>query len=103
MDSLFGMNGQDVLIGGDDADFIRGGNGEDLIIGGLVSFADDQDLLDRLSDEWSSNRNYFVRVIRINFGVGENLDGFRLRVGETVFSDGVQDNVRGGRGWDRVI
>jgi hypothetical protein len=71
-----------------------------LLIGGTISFADDDDSLNRVRDEWASDNSFNDRLGNILNGTGDFLDGLALELGETVFSDGFQDFVFGGRGRD---
>ena len=128
-DTLRGRNGDDVLLGEDGDDFIKGlvgrdilygGNGadeffansdDDILIAGVLVPSNGIDLVDFLSggirDEWLSARNYDQRVANIRNGAGgtqnrlndEFLIG-RNRSGQTVFDDGVEDDVRGGNQTD---
>jgi CSLREA domain-containing protein len=128
-DTLRGRNGDDVLLGDDGDDFIKGlvgrdisygGHGadeffansdDDLLIAGVLTPLNGLSIVDFLSggirDEWLSARSYDQRVANIRNGSGgtqnrlndEFLIG-RNRSGQTVFDDGVEDDVRGGNQTD---
>ena len=104
-DILLGNAGRDILIGGDQADILFGGDASDILIGGLTNFQDDLTILNLIRDEWTSDRTVNQRAFNLFNGVGEVLDGtgFRLRIGETIFSDGDNDPLFGGNGLDWLL
>lgn len=109
-DNLLGGSGNDILIGGLGGDRLNGNAGDDILVAGTTSYdsgADDDKLANdfallKLLDEWTSNRNYSVRVSNVNQGVGPVLDGsgLKLKKGTTVFDDTSEDELTGASGMD---
>lgn len=93
-DTLDGGNGNDVLIGSEGVDTLNGSAGEDVLIGGIVNH--DVDNLRLLGQTWASNLPYSQRIESIE---SESFAA-RLFSEDTVFEDGVADNLSGGDGLD---
>jgi Ca2+-binding RTX toxin-like protein len=109
IDSLVGGNGDDVLLGGNDADYLYGGSGNDLliggagsdwlfgqegddiVIGGTTAYDNDIAALDAIMLQWSSNDTFPNRVANLSAYLNAS----------TVKTDGVVDYIsgNGGRDW----
>lgn len=116
-DRLYGMGGQNILVGGDGDDMaiagsgrsiLIGGNGrdmlygsrrDDILIGGRTSHDDDAVALLAILAEWSSDQPIDTRISNLTTGVGPT-GQYRLKVGESIFDDAVQDELIGGAGSD---
>jgi hypothetical protein len=104
-DHLLGGGGRDLLIGGDGLDQLVGNGGDDLLIGGRTAFDADEAALWALMAEWTSAREYEVRVANLNgTGSGPRSNGniFLKAAGSgvTVQGDGVEDRLTGSSGRD---
>ena len=114
-DLLLGKSGRDLLIGGVGADRIIGNADDDILIAGSTAFDFDanrrlkatheRSLLD-IMQEWTSSRDYAVRVANLTNGSGstdgENGSTF-LKTGgadATVFDDDDKDVLTGSSGSD---
>ena len=106
-DYLKGLVGRDIIYGGSGADQFFANSDDDILIAGMLTPSDGSSVSDFLSggirDEWLSGRSYEQRVANIRDGAGSTQnrrnDQFligRNRAGQTVFDDGVEDDVRGG-------
>ena len=94
-DKLRGNAGRDILLGGDQSDRLVGGQGDDIMVGGLTSFDNDDAILDLIRTEWTrTDIGAYHRAYNLYFGQG-TLDGsgFRVRHGESIFSDGDRDRL----------
>ena len=78
-DTLYGGTGRDLLLGGSGSDWLYGGNGEDIVISGQSSALLDETAFEdgirnaaiqAVMAEWTSNRNYALRITRLRSGVG---------------------------------
>ena len=102
-DIIFSGLGDNFIIGGLGRDRLYGSMGEDLLISGTTVYDNNDAALLALEDEWSSGKEYAVRIGNIS---GENAladrlnQGFFLIMGSTVFDDGDRDVVYGGLGLD---
>ncbi|MEX0642871.1 MAG: hypothetical protein WD468_09235 [Pirellulales bacterium] len=104
-DWLAGSTQRSILIGGDGEDELIGRADDDILIGGRTSYdsgvdedklANDAGLI-RLLQEWKGIVPAVVRKANIEAGV----DGFYLRLGETVLDDGgAKDRLTGSTGAD---
>lgn len=116
-DTVFGANGDDVLIGGTGNDRLTGRFGRDILIGGagedrllgsrdddiLVAGTTDYDANDEalcaILDEWRSSRDYAERLTNIRgtgLGPRENGSFFLSAILGTVDDDAAVDRVTGG-------
>jgi Ca2+-binding RTX toxin-like protein len=101
-DLLQGGAGRDVLIGGAGQDQLIGGQDDDLLIAGYTSYDDNTLALRSILAEWTSDRDYGVRVANLMNGNGSgnrSNDGFFLNE-HTAFDDNAQDVLTGGGGRD---
>ncbi len=128
-DTIFGSNGRDILIGGLGADKLRGDAQDDILIGGFTAFDDDFNTtapsqfgiatrldfrqqriaLEAILAEWNAPLPlYSTRRDNIAGPGGDNRNNgnYYLRVHETilesntVFDDGVSDQLTGSGGFD---
>ena len=127
-DTLLGGGGDDVLIGGTGADLLEAGNGKDVLVGGYGSDTlfggDGEDILvsdtfdpadafteiqhlNRLRNEWRSERTYLQRVENIRDSDDATDDRKNTtfligadRTGQNTFRDQNRDQVTGGAGLD---
>ena len=58
------------MIGGEGKDHLGGGPGDDILIAGFTDHDDDFDALCAIMDEWTSDREYEVRVRNLRDGTG---------------------------------
>jgi Ca2+-binding RTX toxin-like protein len=101
-DRISGGAGHEILIGGTGADVLLANSGNDILIGGTTLFDNNDAALLLILAEWSSSRQYNVRVQNIRDGAGPILAGTdcQFRKGTTVFDDGQLDQLTGGAGQD---
>jgi Ca2+-binding RTX toxin-like protein len=98
-DRINGGGGKDLLIGGLDADILDGGLGEDLLIAGITNFDANDAALALIMTEWTrAFTSYEERVARLEAGVNSGVTQVALARNVTVFTDNVQDTLRGGPG-----
>jgi len=95
-DILAGGPANDVLIGGVGKDQLRGLGGEDLLIGGTTVYDGNTSQLSSLLAAWLSSAPYASRVAQIE----SELFPTRLKSNDSVFDDGVADELFGGDGQD---
>jgi len=95
-DALLGGSGRDMMVGGKGADRIVGNAGDDIMIAGTLGYADRDGALRAIMDEWTSARKYEARTKNLSEGV----DGYFLRLGETVADDDDSDVLTGSSGLD---
>lgn len=93
-DQLFSGNGRDVLIGGSGSDSLEGENGEDILVGGYTLHDGDVTALASIRAIWNSGDSYSVRVATLADSL---LDP------ASVFDDGEEDLLAGGRGQDWLV
>lgn len=98
-DTLTGGGEADLLVGGNSADLIRGEGGEDILIGGSTDHDDDVAKLAVIMSVWGSTAAYATRVAQIQ----NELFAAQLASNETVFDDGVADQLYGNDGQDWFI
>jgi len=94
-DWLRGNKGRDILMGGDQSDRLVGGLDDDIMLGGLTNFDNDDTTLNLIRSEWTrTDISAYQRAYNLYTGQG-TLDGagFRIRLGETIFSDGDYDSL----------
>jgi len=98
-DLLIGGDGLDILIGGAGNDQLFGGPDDDILIGGTTPFDHNEIALKMLLSEWTSGLPFDQRVIDLQFGTGNFLNGsgVLLARGVTVFNSG-HDTLNGGLG-----
>ena len=101
-DWIFGQDGRDILIGGDGRDKVFGGNGQDILIGGFTDHDDNDEALNAIRDEWTSDRSLQKRVRNIWNGSGSanRENGQYFLNGQTISNDGDLDLLFGGFGID---
>ncbi len=104
-DVLEGSFGRDLLIGGLGDDFAFGGTGDDILIGGSTAYDEEIANLMLLIAEWTSPRTYIERLADLRYGGGEFLAGTGVALSatgdsQTVFDDGVIDELTGNSGQD---
>lgn len=92
-DSLDGGGERDLLIGGANADTLSGNAGDDILIGGTTSHSDSLSALNALVAEWTSDDVYATRVSNLQTGGGEN--GMIQLNGATVQNDSSADRLLG--------
>ena len=109
-DLLEAGNGKDVLVGGYGSDTLFGGDGEDILVSDTFDPADEFteiQHLNRLRNEWRSERTYLQRVenIRDSDDVTDDRKNTTFligadRTGQNTFRDQNRDQVTGGPGLD---
>jgi putative intracellular protease/amidase len=99
-DSIDGSSGRDLLLGGLGRDNVRGGAGDDILIGGQTSFDQDNTALLELRQIWTSDGSASQRAAQLHEGSSSRV---RLRLGETVYDDGISDVLIGQSGADLVF
>jgi Ca2+-binding RTX toxin-like protein len=98
-DALAGGGETDLLIGGNGVDQIRGDGGEDILVGGTSDHDDNLAQLALIMSVWGSTAAYATRVAQIQ----NELFAAQLASNETVFDDGVADQLYGNDGQDWFI
>ena len=113
-DRIYGSSGRDILIGGAGSDKIYGDEGEDILISGYTIYDQQRDALEAIMSEWGSVRDYGSRrqnilgLVNPTFASRKN-GNFFLRASaanainasnDTVFDDGVKDELWGDAGLD---
>jgi hypothetical protein len=99
-DSLSGGGGSDVLIGGLGSDVLDGGKGNDLLIGGNTLFDADVTSLAAIQSEWTRPASYKVRISHLLGTAPGGKNGAVLVNNTTVFDDAMPDSLTGGKGGD---
>ena len=92
-DSLYGGKGRNLMIGGLGTDRLRGDRDDDLLIGGTTTFDSNQQALLGILTEWKANTPFLTRVNKLRTTL----------TSQTVFGDGVKDQVWGSLGQDWMI
>lgn len=108
----YGEGGNDIVNGGNSADFLLGnagddslfgGPGNDLLIGSRTTFDSNRTALFGVVAEWDSGRSYSQRISNLQgTGTGPRLNGTSfLKKNQTVLNAVVKDTLRGddGRDW----
>ena len=98
-DELDGGYDRSILIGGNGLDRLRGSAKDDILIGGRSAYDANEEALMAILSEWTSARPFATRISNLSTGVGAG-NSYRLKLGETVFDDGVRDTLYGGVGSD---
>ncbi|MEX2172770.1 MAG: PKD domain-containing protein [Pirellulaceae bacterium] len=100
-DLLVGGGGRDILIGGLGADRIVGNAEDDILISGTTDHDDNQTALCHLLAEWTSQRDYLVRVANL-YGVNlePRANGSYFLNDNTVHDDNERDVLTGSSGQD---
>lgn len=100
-DLLVGGAGRDMLIGGSNADRLMGREDDDILIGGLTDLNDQA--MCRVLEEWTSVRDYTVRVNNLRDGSGspDALNASYFLNGSVIHEHASNDRLRGdvGRDW----
>jgi Ca2+-binding RTX toxin-like protein len=101
-DLLVGGSGRDLLIGGWGADRLVGDAHDDILIAGATDFDANEAAICDIMDEWTSGRDYGVRVQNLlnGGGSGDRLNGLTFLNDQTVHDDGAVDLMTGSAGQD---
>ena len=95
-DTVNGGRGHDIAIGGGGNDHVTGGRGRDIVVGGTSTHSIAS--LQAISEEWTSDRDYEIKVANIVDGSGSddaaNRPAFLTR-GVTVLDDDSADSLFG--------
>ena len=96
-DSLTGGSGRDILLGDLGADRLIGNAGDDILVAGTTDFDTHDAALRAILAEWTSARDYAIRVAAISLGTGslDRLNGPFLFNLNTVDDDGIPDTLIG--------
>jgi uncharacterized protein (TIGR03118 family) len=95
-DILGSGNSRDVLIGGEGRDRLHGHGGDDLLIGASTDYDTDEQALQQIVNEWTSNQSYLTRVATLRTGT----NGVPQLDGSTVHDDDAIDHFFGGADTD---
>jgi Ca2+-binding RTX toxin-like protein len=98
-DELDGGYDRSILIGGNGLDRLKGSAKDDILIGGRSAYDANEVALMSILSEWTSTRPLATRISNLSTGVGAG-NSYRLKLGDTVFDDGVRDTLYGGAGSD---
>src|SRR5581483_2419404 len=90
-DKLVARPGRNILIGGTGRDKIYGNAFDDILIAGATDHDEDDQALQAILNEWTSDNNYTTRVNNIRNGGGQN--GTFVLDETTVSDDGAVDQL----------
>ena len=96
---LNGGAGRDLLIGGLGADILNGGADDDILIGARTIYGNNFLALNKIMDEWTSANLYATRISNIRTGAGLNL-GTALNGTSILEDSGAVDLLTGSIGDD---
>lgn len=101
-DWIFGGSGRDIIIGGDGFDIAFGGSGQDIMIGGSTIHDDNDDTLNQIRNEWTSNKSLSIRRQNLIDGTGDGsgLNGTAFLNSLSLIDDNDFDLLFGGWGTD---
>jgi Right handed beta helix region len=89
-DQTLGGGGRDVLIGGRGRDMMSAGGEQDLIVPAFTAFDANPDAVRSIHASWNGNHPFLERV---EFLSGPSDAPFHLSVGESVFDDGLDNDI----------
>ncbi len=113
-DKIDGGDGRDILIGGTGSDKIHGDDGDDIFVSGYTVYDKHREALEAIMSEWGTTRDFASRrknimgtanptfaarkngVYFFRFSASNSVDA----ANDTVFDDGVKDELWGDRGCD---